>query len=160
MPSCVKSGAAYSRTLLHLPQPWARDADCGKGAGAPQEVRFETKGDRAPRLIDAGLDAGYGDQPLFLDGLEYRGLPCAVGVPSTTTRFRDAAQLVLERSRAGATMNWRLTPTTPVASSSATFLHIQRVEVLAPSPLGLRLPPRPWEILRRRGDRPDYRGLH
>jgi len=49
-------------------------------------------------LIDAGIaaavpteavlaDAGYGDQPRFLDGLEIRGLPYLVGVASTT-RFR------------------------------------------------------------------------
>ena len=69
----------------------------------PQEVRFETKGEIALGLIDAGLDAGvrtsavvadagYGGQPVFLDGLEDRGLPYAVGVPSTT-RFRDAGQV-------------------------------------------------------------------
>ena len=64
------------------------------------EIQVKTKGEIALELIDAGIaaavpteavlaDAGYGDQPRFLDGLEIRGLPYLVGVASTT-RFRLA----------------------------------------------------------------------
>jgi len=68
--------------------------------GAPEGTSFKTKGEIALELIDAGIaaavpteavlaDAGYGDQPRFLDGLEARGLSYVVGVASST-RFHLA----------------------------------------------------------------------
>ncbi len=66
----------------------------------PEGTPFKTKGEIALELIDAGIaaarpteavlaDAGYGDQPRFLEGLEARGLPYVVGVASST-HFRLA----------------------------------------------------------------------
>ena len=90
---------------VYLPQSWVTDIERMATAGVPAEVRFETKGEIALRLIDAGMDggvraravvadAGYGDQPPFLDGLEDRALPYVVGVPSIA-RFRIAEEVDL-----------------------------------------------------------------
>lgn len=76
---------------LYLPKPWAENADRRRKAQVPRAIRFQTKGEIALDLTDealaAGLtpramvaDAGYGDQPLLLDGWEARGLPYVVGV--------------------------------------------------------------------------------
>ena len=78
---------------VYLPESWASDGERRTDAGVPPEVRFGTKGEIALELIDAGVDAGvqtravvadagYGDQPTLLDGLEERGLPYVVGVSS------------------------------------------------------------------------------
>jgi SRSO17 transposase len=88
---------------LYLPERWASDAARRAEAQVPKGVRFQTKGQIALDLIDAGLrwgaptrgvvaDAGYGDQPPFLDGLEERGLPYVVGV-AETVRFRLADEV-------------------------------------------------------------------
>jgi len=88
---------------LYLPQTWATDRTRGAAAKVPTEVGFQTKGEIALQLIDRGIDAGvptravvtdagYGDQPTFLDGLEERRLPYVVAVPSST-RFRIAEEL-------------------------------------------------------------------
>ena len=88
---------------VYLPKSWASDGVRRSGAGVPPEVGFETKGEIALGLIDAGMDAGvrtravvadagYGDQPPLLDGLEDRGLPYVVGVPSIV-RFRIADEV-------------------------------------------------------------------
>ena len=85
---------------LYLPESWTKDpARCEK-VQVPKETGFQTKGEIALGLIDEGrnaglepravlADAGYGDQPVFLDGLESRELPygAAVGV---AVRFRLA----------------------------------------------------------------------
>ena len=88
---------------IYLPEAWAEDEERRKKAHIPPEVEFRTKGRIALELIDEGLgvgiwpravvaDAGYGDQPSFLDGLEKRDLPYLVGV-SRDTRFRVAQEV-------------------------------------------------------------------
>ncbi len=88
---------------LYLPQVWTKSAARRKAAKVPAEIVFETKGEIALELIDVGIaagvptravvaDAGYGDQPNFLDGLEARGLPYVVGVASSA-RFRLEEQV-------------------------------------------------------------------
>ena len=85
---------------LYLPEGWTQDQLRLRGAKVPAGTFFQTKGEIALELIDAGIaaavpteavlaDAGYGDQPQFLEGLEARGLPYLVGVASST-RFRLA----------------------------------------------------------------------
>lgn len=83
---------------VYLPKEWANDRQRCAKAHVPREVGFRTKGQIALELIDearaAGIspralvsDAGYGDQPAFLDGLQARQLPYIVGVPAST-QFR------------------------------------------------------------------------
>jgi len=85
---------------LYLPEGWTQDEDRLRAAKVPAGTAFKTKGEIALELIDVGIaagvptravlsDAGYGDQPLFLDGLEARGLSYVVAVASST-RFRVA----------------------------------------------------------------------
>jgi len=88
---------------LYLPQSWATDSERRGKARVPDEVGFHTKGRIGLRLLDQGrgaglepravvADAGYGDQPSFLDGLEERGIPYVVGV-SQNTHFRLADEV-------------------------------------------------------------------
>lgn len=83
---------------LYLPKPWAEDAERRGMAQVPDEIDFRTKGEIALSLIDEARschvpfeavvsDAGYGDQPSFLDGLEVRSIPYLVGV-ALKTPFR------------------------------------------------------------------------
>lgn len=83
---------------LYLPRGWAEDPKRRQGAQVPQEIDFRTKGEIAIELIDRAAadhvpftrviaDAGYGDQPAFLNGLESRSLPYVVGV-SVSMPFR------------------------------------------------------------------------
>ena len=85
---------------LYLSESWAHDPERRARAQVPPDVPFRTKGEIALELIDRGLeagvpartvvaDAGYGDQPPFLDGLETRHLSYLVGV-ATSARFRQA----------------------------------------------------------------------
>ena len=71
---------------LYLPEKWTDDKARCAAAKVPSEIGFQTKGEIALELIDAGMeagvptrmvvvDAGYGDQPSFLDGLQGRKLP-------------------------------------------------------------------------------------
>lgn len=83
---------------LYLPESWAEDTERRSGAGVPDEVDFQTKGQIALELVDEALrmdvpfgsvvaDAGYGNQTPFLDGLEDRGIGFLVAVKSEA-RFR------------------------------------------------------------------------
>lgn len=88
---------------IYLPEAWAFDAQRRRKARVPEAVGFRTKGQIGLALVDEALDAalqprvvvadaGYGDQPAFLEGLEARELPYVVGVESTL-RFRLAEEV-------------------------------------------------------------------
>lgn len=88
---------------LYLPKQWAADQQRRGKAHVPEEISFQTKGaiglDLLDRSLECGLepevvvaDAGYGDQPTFVDGLEERGLAYVVGV-SRDMRFRLAEEV-------------------------------------------------------------------
>ncbi len=88
---------------VYLPKDWTNDRKRCARAHVPREIPFGTKGQIGLQLIDeaqeAGIspravvaDAGYGDQPVFLDGLEARQLAYVVGVPGST-RFRLADEV-------------------------------------------------------------------
>jgi SRSO17 transposase len=85
---------------LYLPESWSADTDRCRKAQVPADTKTQTKGEIALTLIDearqAGLapravvtDAGYGDQPPLLDGLEARTMPYAASV-GVAVRFRPA----------------------------------------------------------------------
>ena len=85
---------------LYLPERWTKDSGRCRKAQVPSQTGFQTKGEIALELIDEGrnagiecraivADAGYGDQPAFLDGLETRRMAYGVGV-AVATRFRLA----------------------------------------------------------------------
>jgi len=88
---------------LYLPEKWTDDKARCAAAKVPSEIGFRTKGEIALELVDAGMeagvptrmvvvDAGYGDQPSFLDGLQARQLPYVAGAPSST-HFRLAEEV-------------------------------------------------------------------
>ena len=85
---------------VYLPESWTDDRARCRKAKVPEEIGFATKGEIALALIDraraAGIapravinDAGYGDQPAFLDGLEARELAYGAAV-GCEVRFRLA----------------------------------------------------------------------
>ena len=145
---------------LYLPEEWASDAARREKAKVSEAVSFQTKGEIALDLIDQGrragistravvADAGYGDQPVLLDGLEKRGLSYVVGVISTLT-FRRAETVEsdqgdeppppyrgLGRPRKAVSLEQRI-PSQPAADLLAS------------------LPPRAWKrVAWREGDRGD-----
>jgi SRSO17 transposase len=83
---------------MYLPEAWTDDPARCRKAKVPEEIAFATKDEIALALIDqarqAGIapraavtDAGYGNQPPFLDGLEARELAYAAAV-GCQVRFR------------------------------------------------------------------------
>jgi SRSO17 transposase len=79
---------------LYLHQSWADDAARCTRAHVPADVTFQTKPQMALTLIDRArawhvpfrvvvADAGYGENPSFLRGLDERGLAYVCGVPSS-----------------------------------------------------------------------------
>ena len=91
---------------LYLPESWVQDEARLEKGKVPGDINFKTKGEIALEIIDTGIaaglptcavlaDAGYGDQPSFLEGLETRARPHVVGVASTT-RFRLSQEVELD----------------------------------------------------------------
>lgn len=76
---------------LYLPERWADDAERRQRAHIPEEIEFQTKPQLALSLLDRArewavpsrcvvADAGYGDNPNLLDGLEEREIQYVCGV--------------------------------------------------------------------------------
>jgi len=79
---------------LFLPESWAQDAERRKQAQVPEQIREQTKPEIALGLLDRArawgvpigavvVDAGYGDNPNFLRGLDERQVPYMCAVEST-----------------------------------------------------------------------------
>ncbi len=100
-------------TRLYLPASWAEDLQRRQEVGVPQEVVFQTKPEIALQLLDTAkrygvahaavlADSGYGDNPLFLNGLESRHERYVVEVhadfPVTLSRGADAVRLSIAQA--------------------------------------------------------------
>src|SRR5712664_1706076 len=79
---------------LFLPEPWTEDPERRTQAQIPEEINQQTKPEIALALLDRArqwgvpiqavvVDAGYGDNPNFLQGLDERQVPYACAVQST-----------------------------------------------------------------------------
>src|SRR5262244_2484516 len=79
---------------LYLPEAWATDSARRVKGRVPTDVTFQTKPELALALVEqarswgvpfayVGADAGYGDNPTFLTGLDDRQVAYIVGVSST-----------------------------------------------------------------------------
>src|SRR5260221_220158 len=91
---------------LFLPESWTQDAKLRKQAQVPEEISQQTKPEIALGLLDRArqwgvpiqavvVDAGYGDNPNFLQGLDERQVPYMCAVESTFgCRLPDEVQAV------------------------------------------------------------------
>ena len=113
-------------TRLYLPQEWMTDAERRARAHVPATVTAHTKWELALDLLDEAVawgirhacvvcDAGYGDNPPFLDGLEARHehyvaairTDFAVATSRTAVAQRADHLLVLQSERAWVTLSWK-----------------------------------------------------
>jgi SRSO17 transposase len=90
---------------LFLPESWTQDAERRKQAQVPEEIGQQTKPEIALGLLDRArqwgvpiqavvVDAGYGDNPNFLRGLDARQVPYMCAVESTFgCRLPDEVQV-------------------------------------------------------------------
>ena len=85
---------------LYLPEGWTKDKVRRQKAHVPESVSFQTKGSIGLDLVNWSIqaqvpfravviDAGYGDQPVLLDGLVALRIPHVAAV-SSAVRFRYA----------------------------------------------------------------------
>jgi SRSO17 transposase len=91
---------------LFLPESWTQDAERRKQAQVPEEISQQTKPEIALGLLDRArhwgvpigavvVDAGYGDNPNFLRGLDERQIPYICAVESTFgCRLPDEVQAI------------------------------------------------------------------
>jgi SRSO17 transposase len=113
-------------TRLYLPQEWSEDTERRARTHVPTHVTAQTKWEIALTLLDEALawrvrhacvvcDAGYGDNPPFLDGLETRRERHVAAVRSDFTvaigRSASAQRadqlLTIQPERAWATLRWK-----------------------------------------------------
>jgi SRSO17 transposase len=90
---------------VYLPEEeWALDHERRKRAHVPEEVGFESKPQIALSVVDRALewgvpfglvvaDAGYGDNPEFLKGLQKRGVSYVVAVEGTSFGVRKPEEV-------------------------------------------------------------------
>jgi SRSO17 transposase len=80
---------------LFVPESWIQDVPRRKQARIPQEIKPQTRPEIALGLLDRArqwgipiqevvVDAGYGDSPTFLQGLDERQVPYVCAVQSTS----------------------------------------------------------------------------
>ena len=137
---------------LYLPKVWAEDVERRERARVPAEVAFATKGEIGVQLVAGAMaagvrpralvaDAGYGDQPSLLDGLEEIEVPYVVRVPSSF-RVRLAQAVALDGGDAPPASGPR-----PPGRPRKPIGIAERVTTRAVSDIVADLPSEAWETV-------------